>query len=381
MKDLIFEAVELLSSERERYDRSARAQCAVFRHEPQKSQPLLLSASLFGKQKDFPIYDYEEIHSSQEKMTLFGLRAAFASMNGGCESVPSLRANMGCGIVPSLFGVMPLLFKEKMPWVKEFLPKSRLKEMTASDLKLTPEFQIAMDHMDFMRERLSGSGVRLFPVDIQGAFDTAHIVLGDSIFYELYDDPGFVHHLLDLSCHAIEIALRECRKRMPDSKREMPHYNSLVMPGEMGGLKISEDTSTLLNSEQIAEFVSPYMHRTLAQAGGGYVHYCGSNPHLYKAVLDEPLAYGLNFGNSEKHDMVKVLSDCASRGKVYYGKVCMKEGNFDVSVLTKLLRASFANGSLHLMLMHSCRYDQVNEVKQEWEQAVQRALSMQADEL
>ncbi len=374
MESMICEAVIILSRDRERYDRSAEMQCAAFRFEPLERQPLLLSASLYGKQLDFPSFNSLEIHNDHEKMMLSGLRSALESMNGVREAVPSLRANMGCGIVPALFGVVPRLFEDKMPWVKEHLPKQRLMEMTPDDLRITPEFQMALDHMDYMRERLEGSGVRLFPVDIQGTFDTAHILLGDSIFYELYDDPSFVHHLLDLSCHAISIALRECRARMPESEREMPHYNALVMPRELGGLKLSEDTPTLLNKEQIAEFITPYMHRALAEAGGGYIHYCGQNPHLYEAVMNEPLAYALNFGNPEKHDMAQVLSDCAAHGKLYYGSLAQQSGELDIPEITRLLRASRLNGRLHLLLTHSCQYDQVKKVSEAWDEAVENAV-------
>ncbi len=377
MEQMIAKAVQMLSEGRERYDRAALMQCAAFRFEPLERQPLLLSASLYGRQLDFPSYNSLEVHNDHEKMMLDGLRHALESMNGGREAVPSLRANMGCGIVPALFGVLPRLFEDKMPWVREHLPKSRLKEMTAGDIRVTPEFQTALDHMDYMRERLKDSGVRLFPVDIQGAFDTAHIVLGDSIFYEIYDDPDFVHHLLDLSCHAIALALKECRARMPDSEREMPHYNALVMPRDRGGLKLSEDTSTLLNKEQIAEFVTPYMHRALKEAGGGYIHYCGHNPHLYEAVMNEPLAYALNFGNPEKHDMAQVLKDCAARGKLYYGSVAQKNGGLlDIPEITRLLRASRGRGRLHLLLTHHCKYEQVKSVSEAWDEAVARALSI-----
>lgn len=377
MEQRIRKAVELLARARDRYDRAADMQRALFHKEIPARQPLLLSASLYGEQLDFPSFNYLEIHEDREKMMLAELRSALSAMNGGREAVPSLRANMGCGIVPSLFGVLPRLFEDKMPWVIKHLPKELLAEMTPDDLKITPEFQMAMDHMEFMRERLAGSGVRLYPVDIQGAFDTAHILLGDSIFYEMYDDPDFVHHLLDLSCHAIALALRECRARMPGSDREMPHYNGLVMPRDLGGLKLSEDTSTLLNRAQIAEFVMPYLHRALSEAGGGYVHYCGKNPHLFQAVMDEPLAHGLNFGNPEKHDMAVVLAECAARGKLYYGGVGQKSGALDAVEMQRLLRASRADGRLHLLLTHSCDFDQAEKVGEEWDRAAERALSVE----
>ena len=367
--DAIRQMIEALSEGRERYQKAVGRQSALFEGREADRQPLLLSAGLTGAQAEFPHFNYREIHYDREKMLANELRGACAAMNGGREAAPSVRANMGCGIVPALFGVMPRLFEDKMPWVKDHLPKEQLAEMRASDLAITEEFRAAMEHMDYMADALEGSGVRVYPVDIQGAFDTAHIVVGDSIFYELYDDPDFVHHLLDLSCAAIKLAFDECLRRMPGSDDAVPHYNALAIPRSLGGIKLSEDTSTLLNKEQVEEFVVPYMRRALNEAGGGYIHYCGKNPHLYQAVLDEPLARGLNFGNPDMHDMRRVLGDCANRGILYYGGIPQKEGEDIGDHFSRLLAASEKGGRAHLLLCHSCDADEAEMVGEIWDKA------------
>ena len=148
--------------------------------------------------------------------------------------------------------------------------------------------------MAFMAEKLDETGCMVYPMDLQGAFDTAHLVYGDEIFYDLYDDPDFVHHLLDLCCEAIVMGMEECFKVIPDSESKIAYYNNLVMPREIGGIKTSEDTSTLLSKEHIDEFVVPYLERILKHFGGGYVHYCGSNPYLFEAVMANPYVKGIN---------------------------------------------------------------------------------------
>ena len=42
---------------------------------------------------------------------------------------------MGCGIFPTLLGVKQQLFDDKMPWVKEHLPKEVLARMSEEDIK------------------------------------------------------------------------------------------------------------------------------------------------------------------------------------------------------------------------------------------------------
>ena len=146
----------------------------------------------------------------------------------------------------------------------------------------------------------------------------------------------------------------ECLKIMPDSSIKVAHYNSLVMPRIKGGIKLSEDTSTLLSKYQIEEFVTPYIKKTLHYFGGGYIHYCGSNPHLFESVMNEPLVYGLNFGNPEKHDMEYVLKKCAQKNKIFYGTI-NKEDRFSYEEhFKKYLTASKQGNRYMLLLQFSC---------------------------
>lgn len=357
--------LDALASGAERYGRAVDAQAELF-HGRADRPLILLIGERAAEFKDYPRFTPRQIHYDSEKMLHSELLSALDAQAGGGCAVPSVRANMGCGIVPALLGAKQELFDDKMPWLIDHLTKERLRQMTRDDVAVTPEFQVALDHMEYMAGICADYGVRIYPVDIQGAFDTAHLLLGDSIFYEMYDDPEFVHHLLDLSCAAIKLAYDECVKRIPESGRTVCHYNALAMPRDLGGVKLSEDTSTLLGAEHIEEFVKPYMHRALDECGGGYVHYCGRNDILYEAVLDEPLAYGLNLGNPEKHDMKRVISDCAARQKVYYGGAAHGGGESRADFFRSVARASMHGGSSRLLLSWYCSSSERAECMADW---------------
>lgn len=340
------------------YSRAEAAQRALFEgcapEERGLPQPLLLSCPLTPEQAAFPGYNLKEIHFDSEKNLINGLKGAFSVKNGGREAVPSVRANMGCGIVAALFGLEPRLFEDKMPWVQDRLTKEQLSKTEPDGLTVTPEFERALEHMRFAAVRLGESGVRVYPLDIQGAFDTAHIVFGDDIFYELYDDPPFVHHLLDLSAAAAIKAFRLCLEVIPGSERSVAHYNNLVIPRSKGGIKISEDTSTLVCAEHVAEFVAPYTHRILEAVGGGYIHWCGRSEPLCRAMLAEPLAWAINLGNPEKHDMDQLLADTAAAGKLYYGHVPKAEGEDVYGYFLRILGAS----GRRILPLFSCKTEE-----------------------
>jgi len=208
---------------------------------------------------------------------------------------------------------------------------------------------------------------------LQGPFDFAHIVYGDRIFYDIYDDPEFIHRLLEMSCAAIIRGMDECLQRIPGSDTEVAHYNGLVMPRCLGGIKISEDTSTLLSKEMIQEFVTPYTNRILEYFHGGYIHFCGKNDHLLDEVMEHmPLAYGLNFGNPEKHDMEAVLQACAVNGKIFYGHIPRADEASLKDYFKKYLSSASSNGNIHLLLSYTCNEWQTPDgVKKDWNDALQ----------
>ncbi len=372
MQDVLKSALETLTEHREDYETGVKKQHQLWNHVVTDEQPLLLSCS---HDMELPAFDFEEIHSDPDKMFANGLRDMYGSGLGRMGGVPSIRANMGCGIFPTMFGVKQAVFPDKMPWVVTHLSLDEARELTKDDIELSADFRKGLSLMEDFAERIAGSGCRVFPMDVQGPFDIAHLVLGDEIFYAMYDDPAVVHHTLDLSVHAIVMGLEECLRRIPGSDSCVCHYNALAMPRSLGGVKLSEDTPTLLAKEHIEEFVMPYSRKVLEHFGGGYVHYCGDNAHLYQAVLAEPLAYGLNFGNPERHDLELVLDDLSARGKVYYGGIPKDEQEDLASYFTRYLQAGKREGSGHLLLQYSCSEADRSAVSDAWQKACETVWS------
>jgi len=355
------------------YARSIAGQHAVWERRRPAKHPLLLSMGLTEAQAArFPVFTPSEVHFDADKMLLSGMRSMVCAVNGGMEAVPSIRANMGCGIFASLFpGIVPMLFEDdKMPWVTTHLTKDTIAALREKHIVITDEFRTALDHMANEAAKIDGTGAFVFPLDLQGPFDLAHIVYGDPFFYDLYDEPELMHHLLDLCCYAIELGVDECLKIMPRSSEYIAHYNGLVMPRALGGFKISEDTSTLVGAEHIDEFVMPYTSRVLSHTKGGYIHYCGRNDHLLAQVLAHPLAYGLNFGNPDMHDMDEILRMTAAAGKIFYGTSVKQATETEEAYFTRCLRAATVDGICHLLLeYHGGAPARQNEVQTAWNRA------------
>jgi len=354
------------------YAAAAADQCAVWEGRKPVLQPLLLQYIPPASSNNWPKFSTREIHFDKDKMLVSQMKGMVSAALGGMQSVPSVRANMGCGIYPSLFkGIVSELFDdERMPWITKHLDKETLQKMKPSDIKLTDEFKLGLEHMVYQAEKLQGTGAYVYPLDLQDAIDIAHLVYGDNFFYDLYDDPDFINHLLDLACTAIELGVNECLKVIPDSDKIVTHYNQLAMPRSGGGMKFSEDTSTLLSPEHIEEFTVPSLKRQLDFTGGGYVHFCGYNNHLLDACIGTEKVRGVNFGNPEKYDMEEVLRKVAKAGKVFYGKIPRKQDEELKPYFTRLCKAATdSNGCCRLLLvMNVSTMEQIQEIKRVWKE-------------
>ncbi|MCL2772681.1 MAG: hypothetical protein FWD71_04955 [Oscillospiraceae bacterium] len=381
MVDGIKKAIDYIKSNDAYIKKAIELQCSVWRCEKTDMPPLALSCWLTEKQQSWlPWYNFKEIHFDGEKMFINGLREVLTAVNGNYGRVPSMRANMGCGIVPSLFGKQQTLFEDKMPWLLEHLKKEDIKNISEDyifSINNSAEFAAAMEHMEYMTGILRGNKltgkVFVYPLDLQGAIDTAHLVYGDSIFYDFYDDPDFMYHLLNLSNKLIYFAMNECFKRIDKSDEYITHYNSIIMPKSMGGIKVSEDTTTLLSPPLIDEFSEPYLRKILSHFNGGYVHYCGKNDHLLNMLLNEPLVRGINFGNPEKHDMTKILEKCRDSKKIYYGSVNKKDGEDLFDYFVRVLEPSYDRnaGYFYIILEYGCGLSERENVIGEFERAAE----------
>lgn len=324
---------------------------------------LLLSVTDRPELSRLPVYNNEEIHYDPEKMFVNELRGALTTALSEGDAVPSVRANVGCGALCTLLGgLKQTFFADKMPWLIEHLSTDQLMELTKEDISESPEFRRGLDEMRYMKEMLSGTGICLFPMDLQGPIDMAHLLMGNEFFYALYDDPDAVHHALELSLAAEIYGMEKCFEII-EPVDYVCHYNGLALPKDTP-LKISEDTSTLLSKMHLHEFMVPYTEKLMEHFGGGYIHYCGDNKHLYEIVPLVKNNIGLNFGNPERHDAKNTLEMLSRKGQCYYGRFPALSTKEHVDLCRQ------EDGRFNAFITASCTMEQEARVLDEFNEAV-----------
>lgn len=307
--DYMDPAAEHLRTARER-------QKTVFEGRECDFLPIMLNASLPKALADIPDYDYKECYYDARKMLVSQLKGAACAYAAQSDAVPSIRANNGTGIVATVLGARQEAFADKMPWVTEHVPKKRIAAMDSiGEVRGAGIMPLVIEHLENMTERVAGR-VAFMVSDTQSPFDVAHLVLGDDLFTELYDDRPFVHHLLRL-CAQAYIAVTKINKEIIGEPMDAGHHSGLCM--SRCGARACEDSTTLVSREHAEEFSLPHLKRALAPFAGGYVHYCGNGRALFEPLLTLPQARVLNFGNPEMHDPESAMKAILDAGKIYYG--------------------------------------------------------------
>jgi hypothetical protein len=311
---------ELYNPDLERIELAKKRQTAVWEGRKADAPPIIAHGDLSPEQERIPRYNHKEAFYNADFMLCNNVRAAISAADSGSDAVPSMRANMGTGMTLSCLGLEQEVFDDKMPWLKEHLDKEQISRLGPDDIKIQGTFERALNHMRRFKE-VMGDAIPIFCPDTQGPFDLAHLILGDDLFLECYDDPPFVRHLLEL-CVSLGIKTHTWAKEVSgEAKDKLYHGNYLY--AENMGIRICEDTTALLNAEQIEQFAMPYTQKLARHFGGAWVHYCGRNDHLAKAVLNIPEVRGINFGHIPGHQheipFEQDMELVQETGKVYIG--------------------------------------------------------------
>jgi hypothetical protein len=299
-------------------------QAAVWRGDEPDFLPLLFKAPTPPERNDRPAFTNRECYYDPDKMLADQAWEMAAIAESGSDALPSMRTNLGCGLLATTLGARQEVFPDKMPWIVEHATKAHLSRLEPGpDLLKQGEFPRALDYARHFVERLAGRA-HVYCFDTQGPFDTAHLVYGDALFTELYDDPPFVHHLLELCTYVFVEGLKAYKAVTGEPLDEAYHYNEAFVSG--AGARSSEDTTTLIRPADIEVFSLPYLARAFAPFGGGYVHFCGHHPEILRMLLAMPEVRGLNFGNPECYDIAEVLPRLVECGKAYYGRWPARNG-------------------------------------------------------
>lgn len=294
---------------------------------------------LFNKPVPFAYVeaDMMEVFNSDEDMLRRELSGVISNISSNSDVVPCIRPNLGTGFLPTLTGLNQRHFTDKMPWLVEHHTPEKIAELNLDEIDLPKagEMERCLRYIEYAKDLLP-STVNIFLADTQGPCDVAHLLVGDEYFYLANDDPDLMHAVMSKATELYIRGTKIMKEAIGQPMNRCPHSGTHYF--EDIGVRICEDTTTLLGPKLLEEFVIPYTRKAAAACGNAWVHYCGDNKHLYKLIVEQaPEVKGLNFGNPERHDPEKVLPDLLAQGKFYVGTFPREKDESLEAYLTRML--------------------------------------------
>jgi hypothetical protein len=148
----------------------------------------------------------------------------------------------------------------------------------------------AWDWMARWKERLP-AWVRLGLPDIQSPFNSAHLIRGNDILTDFYDEPAAVDRLLDVVTDFMLAVVDKAWSVIGRDDGWFPDWGGLWK----GRARISNCSMHMISPAFYRAHVLPRDARFLEAVGGGRVHYCGSWPEVIREYHGLPGLTGLDF--------------------------------------------------------------------------------------
>jgi len=341
------EVLDLLEPNFETLEKGKQRQGAVGKNKRTDYLPLIINGVLVPERerycqhdKDYCQYNHRERFYDKQKMLFEQIFGLISTFRGKSDAQLTASVNLGAGFAPSILGLKQLVFEDKDPWLQERLSKEKISQLSPEDLEdvsakgLMPR---ALEYIDYFKKALGYKAlICIYPDILWGPFSLAHLIRGDDIFIDLYDDSDFVHHLMEISTSLYIKSATALKKVIGESTEECYHNGFYV---SNSGVWSNEDTAVLLSPSQLEKFVFPYWRRAYRPFGGAVVHFCGRADYLLEPLLELPEIKGINLGEPhlQKLSYREIMKKLLNKGKTYYGSWPKKEGENTESYFKRML--------------------------------------------
>ena len=281
---------------------------------------------------DVPLYettDYRARFYDPVKMWEAEIERARAVIDWPTDGIPTVRPNLGTIFVPALAGQEYIVRDGQMPWVGKPLPREAIR--AARGVRIAEAQLMCLAEAFYRIHATSGeTHVAAYHPDTQGVFDIAHMLYGDDIFLDMMgpETEAWISELLEISLDLMVEAIR-CVKRLlgePDEVMVHGHATPQGVYFSNAGIRISEDTATLISPRSIERFVLPMIEKAASLFGGAFVHYCGLHPAFFEMLCRMPCVCAIDLGNPEMYDTRRLLEQCAKTGTVLCSRVAAEPG-------------------------------------------------------
>jgi len=307
--------------------------------------------------REMPLYDidsYRERFYDPKKMWESEMARAEGVLDWPTDGIPTVRPNLGVTFIPAMAGQSFEIRPGHMPWPGKPLTPDQIRAARNVDVTQTKLMKLAAQFYRIHAERIQAPTHRhdqviAYQPDNQGIFDIAHLMYGDDIFLDIVTEQKqeWVAELLEISCDLMIRASLHVKKLIGEKTNTMVHGHAtpqgVYFPN--AGLRISEDSPTMISPELIDRLVIPPIERCGEQFGGIFMHFCGKHDYLFERLCRCECVRAIDLGDPWSYDTRRLLETCAATGTVLYSRVVADEKETwsdSVTRLGKLVQKSAA---------------------------------------
>lgn len=254
-------------------------------------------------------YNIKEQLEDKRKLLLEELWLKMPLLRSGSDAnAITCRPNFGAPLASSVFGGEVLILTDSMLWQKEHLPKDQIVRIIDSfDRRKVRHGGLvakAIEYTEYYKKKLGHKGIGIADFQNQSPLDIAHQVRGTDFFLDLYDDPSFVHALLEV-CTEIYLEI----VKLFDEAAEVTQREAVPY---------CDDSATLISQGHFEKFALPCLYKVSSKFSACDIHFCGKG-HMLDYYLACPATRTINLGQPELYDYEDFMHRMIDARKFYSG--------------------------------------------------------------
>ncbi len=283
-----------------------------------------------GNRPLYELDDYQARFYDPQAMWEAEMHRAQTGLDWPTDGIPTVRPNLGVIVIPSIAGQSYQIAENSMPWPGDPMSKEQIQSVRGVDIRQSEIYGL-LEKFYAIHTQSGRCDIHPYLADTQGVFDIAHLLYGDHIFFDVMDErqKDWIDELMDTCTYLY----REITKYMKEMSGEAPgsmvhgHGTEQGLYFPSAGIRVSEDTATLLPPEIIDELILPAIRKCIVVPGTGiFLHYCGYHPTIFDQFTAMPEIKAIDLGNPEMYDTVRLLERCAETDTVLYSRIAACEG-------------------------------------------------------
>jgi uroporphyrinogen-III decarboxylase len=224
-------------------------------------------------------FNLENVFHDHAKSLEFSLSRLQKMMELEDDAIPMIRVELGTGIPSTAFGAELLIKSNSLPAVNThpitcFEDLEKIKQVNLMESGLIP---LVFERIKYFKDNMP-QGVTLCQPDMQGPWNTAQLLMGEKIFYDIYDNPGLVCAVMDAITDFMMQTIPVMKEAIGE-ERDAFYLQGFKMPG---GSRVVNCSTDMISGEFYRDIVLERDLRFLNAVGGGMIHICGNNDHCIK---------------------------------------------------------------------------------------------------